>query len=105
MNQKAYINTTSNKSIYFSEAIVNVCHSGTIRGTEVSSSGNVLLKYICHWMPSVLLQNKLSLQRYLFLVLKEADESFDRIGQYDRGNKPIRCKKTSKIFFSKGHLL
>lgn len=48
MNQKAYVNTTSNKSIYFSEAIVNVCHSGTIRGTEVSSSGNVLLKYICH---------------------------------------------------------
>lgn len=54
---------------------------------------------------NVICITKQSLQRYLFLVLKEADESFDRIGQYDRGNKPIRCKKTSKIFFSKGHLL
>lgn len=32
-----------------------------------------------------------TLQRYLFLVLpKGADETFDRMGQYDRGKKPIR---------------
>lgn len=33
-------------------------HSGTVRGTEVSSSGNVLLKSVCHWMPSGPSQNR-----------------------------------------------
>lgn len=59
MDQVAYDNTPPPRfSVYFNEATDSIYHSGTVRGTEVSSSGNVLFKYICHWKPSGPLQNK-----------------------------------------------
>lgn len=45
MDQIEYANTTPPRSsTYFNEAIDSIYYSGTVRGTEVSSSGNVLFE-------------------------------------------------------------
>lgn len=99
--KQTVLHVTTRESLDILMKLWIVCHSGTVRGTEVSSSGNALLECICQWMPSGPLQNKPCYTSEMSVVLPK-NMAADRMGQYKLGKEPIRCTDYSRISFSRG---